>query len=140
MDTNTTTNAKTTKTNAAPAKSKGGNDGKTPRALRGAPKAATNWTPAQEAAFQAQQKAREAFVAERTATLKQAIGLLFKGAKTEVIEPVVVDGTTVAEGRTLPAAITEEALLSNLAEHGDQVLTYLSKHFKLIPTLAKSAH
>jgi type IV secretory pathway TrbF-like protein len=138
----TTTNAKT-KTNAAPAKNKGGNDGKTPRALRGAPKAATNWTPAQEQAFLAQAKAREAFVAERTATLKQAVGLLFKGAKSEVIPAVssaAEDGTIIREAQTLPAAITEEALLANLAEHGDQVLTYLSKHFKLIPTLAKSAH
>jgi hypothetical protein len=133
--------ATTTKTAAAPKKNKGGNDGKSPRALRGAPKAASSWTPAQEAAFLSQAKAREAFVAERTATLKQAAGLLFKGNEVHTIEAIKdAEGNIIAEGRVLTASITEEALLANLAEHGDQVLTFLSKHFKLIPTLAKSAH
>jgi hypothetical protein len=132
----------TTNKAAAPAakKNKGGNDGKSPRALRGSPKASTNWTAADEARFQEQQKARETFVAERTDSLKQIAGLLFKGAKTEVIEPVVVDGNTVAEGRTLQAAVTEEQLVANIEQHGDAVLTFLSKHFKLVPTLIKKTH
>jgi hypothetical protein len=131
----------TTKTATALKKNKGGNDGKSPRALRGAPKAATNWTAADEAKFQDQQKAREAFVAERTASLKQVASLLFKGADVHTIAAIKdAEGNIIAEGRTLDASVTEAQLLANIAEHGDHVLTYLSKHFKLIPTLVKSAH
>lgn len=136
----TTTN-KTSSAASSSKKNKGGNDGKSPRALRGAPKAATNWTAADEAKFQEQQKAREAFVAERTSSLKQIAGLLFKGNEVHTIEAIKdAEGNIIAEGRTLTASVTEEQLHANIAEHGDHVLTYLSKHFKLIPTLIKSAH
>jgi hypothetical protein len=131
--------ATTTKA-AAPKKNKGGNDGKTPRALRGAPKAASSWTPAQEAAFQAQQKAREAFVSERNDTLKKAAALLFKGAKVTHIEAVKnAEGIELSTAQTLPESISLDQLIVNLEAAGDEVLTYLSKHFKLIPTLVKSA-
>lgn len=135
----TTTNKTQPAASAAAAKKKtGGNDGKTPRALRGALKAATNWTPADEARFQEQQKNREAFVAERTASLKQIAGLLMAGAKPKHIEAVSdSQGVVITEGYSLPAAITEEELMANIEAQGDHVLTFLSKHFKLIPTLAK---
>ncbi|RQR63853.1 hypothetical protein [Burkholderia sp. Bp8998] len=129
----------TTKNSAAPKKNKGGNDGKSPRALRGAPKAASNWSAADEARFQEQQKAREAFVAERTTSLKKIAGLMLHGVKPVHIEAVKgADGTVITEGYALPVAATEEQLLANLAEHGDAILTYLSKHYKLQPTLLKS--
>jgi hypothetical protein len=131
--------ATTTKTNAAPKKNKGGNDGKTPRALRGAPKASTNWTPAQEQAFQAQMKAREAFVAERNETLKKAAGLLFKGNVAHTIPAQLnAAGEEIEAARDLPASVTIDQIIANLEAHGDEVLTFLSKHFKLIPTLAKA--
>lgn len=131
----------TTKTTNASKKNKGGNDGKTPRALRGAPKAASSWTPAQEAAFQAQQKAREAFVAERNETLKKAAGLLFKGNVGHVVPAQFnAAGEEIEAARDLPASVTVDQIIANLEAHGDEVLTYLSKHFKLIPTLVKSAH
>ncbi|HIH2748229.1 TPA: hypothetical protein ACYLN4_003995 [Burkholderia lata] len=129
----------TTKNSAAPKKNKGGNDGKSPRALRGAPKAASNWSAADEARFQEQQKAREAFVAERTTSLKKIADLMLHGVKPVHIEAVKgADGAVITEGYALPVAATEEQLLANLAEHGDAILTYLSKHYKLQPTLLKT--
>lgn len=129
----------TTKNSAAPKKNKGGNDGKSPRALRGAPKAASNWSAADEARFQEQQKAREAFVAERTTSLKKIADLMLHGVKPVQIEAVKgADGTVITEGYALQVAATEEQLLANLAEHGDAILTYLSKHYKLQPTLLKT--
>jgi hypothetical protein len=131
-----------TKTAAAPKKqNKGGNDGKSPRALRGAPKAATNWTAAQEKAFAEMEKARLAFITERTESLKQITKLLFKGNEVHTVDGIKDEhGNIIAESRVLDASITEAQLLANLADNGDHVLTYLSKHFKLIPTLIKSAH
>ncbi|KFG99056.1 hypothetical protein GQ56_0100930 [Burkholderia paludis] len=129
----------TTKNSAAPKKNKGGNDGKSPRALRGAPKAASNWSAADETRFQEQQKAREAFVAERTTSLKKIVDFMLHGVKPVHIEPVKgADGNVITEGYALPVAATEEQLLANLAEHGDAILTYLSKHYKLQPTLLKT--
>jgi hypothetical protein len=135
----TTNSAKKATQAAAPAaKAKGGNDGKTPRALRGAPKPATSWTPAQEAAFQAQQKAREAFVAERTGTLAKVAGLLFKDAQSHGVSAVKdAEGNVLAEAKVFEAGVSQEQLLANLEAHGDEVLTFLSKHFKLQPTLLK---
>jgi outer membrane translocation and assembly module TamA len=108
----------TTKT--APKKSKGGNDGKTPRAMRGALKASTSWTPAQEQAFLTQMAARDAFVTERNGTLTKVAEILFAGAED-----------------TDAGLLSQQQLVANLTAHGDEVLTYLSKHFKLHPTLIK---
>lgn len=134
MDTTTNKN-----TAASAKKNKGGNDGKSPRALRGAPKAASNWSAADEARFQEQQKAREAFVAERNASLKKITGFLLAGANPVQVEAVKgADGAVISEGYELPVAATEEQLLANLEAHGDAILTYLSKHYKLQPTLLKT--
>jgi hypothetical protein len=119
-------------------KRKGGNDGVSPRALRGAPKARTNWTAADEARFAELERVRVAFVSEREASLRQVIALLFKGAESHTIPAVTQDGNVAAEAKTLPPMITEEQLLENLTEEGDSVLTYLSRHFKLHPTLIKN--
>lgn len=139
------------KTNAAPkAKGKGGNDGVSPRALRGAPKVTADWSAAQEEAFAKMQAQRDAARALRAQGLGKVLDLLLAGIAPTVFKEAVAaqaaveeNGVIVTEAIPGQEAVTElvasrEELLANIEANGNALLTHLSIFFKLDPVLAKA--
>ncbi|AJD82973.1 hypothetical protein PJWF_00080 [Achromobacter phage JWF] len=136
------------KTNGA--KGKGGNDGKTPRALRGAPKPTAEWSQAQEEAFAKMQQQREQARLIRATGLGQVLDLLLAGIQPTILadavegkDAVLVDGVVTEPAVEAQPAKTEllasrEELLANIEANGNALLTHLSTFFKLDPLLLKS--
>lgn len=139
------------KTNAAPkAKGKGGNDGVSPRALRGAPKVTADWSAAQEEAFAKMQAQRDAARALRAQGLGKVLDLLLAGIAPTILadaveaKPAEVDaaGVVITEAVEGKAAVSEllasrDELLANIEANGNALLTHLSTFFKLDPVLLK---
>jgi len=154
MTTPATDTTKTNKTNAAPkapAKNKGGNDGKTPRAMRGAPKPTAEWSQAQEEAFAKMQAQREEARKIRAEGLGRVLDLLLAGIQPTLLKEAVegreaeVDAANVVITPAVEAqpAVTEllasrEELLANIEANGNALLTHLSTFFKLDPILLKT--
>lgn len=146
---------KKAKSNAAPAtgdnakaKSKGGNDGVTPRALRGAPKPTAEWSAAQEEAFAKLQAQREQARAQRAQGLGRVLDLLLADIPLTVLKEAVagqpageVDGKMIdaiePQEEVAELLASREELLANIEKHGNAILTHLSTFFKLDPVLAK---
>lgn len=148
-DTTKTNAAKPAKTAAAP-KNKGGNDGKTPRAMRGAPKPTAEWSPAQEEAFAKMQQQREQARQIRAAGLGRVLDLLLANIQPTILadaveaKPAEVDaaGVVIAEAVEGKPAVSEllasrDELLANIEANGNALLTHLSTFFKLDPVLLK---
>jgi len=139
---------------AKTSKPKGGNDGVSPRALRGAPKPAAEWSQAQEEAFKKMMEQREAANAIRAQGLGKVLDLLLAGVQPTVFKDAVegkpaveadeANGIAAQPAVEAQAAVTEvvanrEELLANIEKNGNAILTHLSTFFKLEPTLLKAA-